>query len=76
MILLKRFSTVASLIFVMLFVHTDVRAAIVEYDLTIARQEVNFTGKPTQGMTINGGIKGDGVLTMTIVLTPSLNELS
>lgn len=58
MILLKRITTVASLIFVIFFVNTDIRAAIVEYELTITRQEVNFTGKPTWGMTINGGIPG------------------
>lgn len=56
--MLKRISTAASLIFVILFVHTDVRAGIVEYELTIARQEVNVTGKPALGMTINGGIPG------------------
>lgn len=35
-----------------------VQAAIVEYELTIAQEEVNITGKPTWGMTINGGIPG------------------
>ncbi|MFO7554742.1 MAG: multicopper oxidase domain-containing protein [Desulfobacterales bacterium] len=58
MILLKRITTIASLIFVILFINTDIRAAIVEYELTITRQEVNFTGKPAWGMTINGGIPG------------------
>jgi len=29
-----------------------------EYHLTIAQQEVNITGEPTKGMTINGGIPG------------------
>ena len=33
-------------------------ANIVEYELTIAREEVNIAGKPAQGMTINGGIPG------------------
>jgi FtsP/CotA-like multicopper oxidase with cupredoxin domain len=33
-------------------------AATVEYDLTIARQEVNFTGHPVQAMTINGQLPG------------------
>lgn len=33
-------------------------AAVVEYDLTIAQEEVNFTGKTIPGMTINGGIPG------------------
>ncbi len=40
------------------FVYTDIQAAIVEYELTIARQEVNFTGKPAKGMAINGSIPG------------------
>lgn len=31
---------------------------VVEYDLTIAYQEVNFTGRPVEAMTINGGIPG------------------
>jgi CopA family copper-resistance protein len=35
-----------------------VRAATVEYDLTIARQEMNFTGHPAQAMTINGQLPG------------------
>jgi CopA family copper-resistance protein len=33
-------------------------AATVEYDLTIARQEVNFTGQPARAMTINGQLPG------------------
>jgi hypothetical protein len=33
-------------------------AATVEYDLTIARQEVNFTGRPVKAMTINGRLPG------------------
>jgi signal peptidase I len=28
------------------------------YDLTIALQAVNITGKPAEGMTINGGSMG------------------
>lgn len=35
-----------------------VRAEVVEYDLTIARQEFNFTGSPAAGMSINGTIPG------------------
>ncbi|HSO71154.1 MAG TPA: multicopper oxidase domain-containing protein [Thermodesulfobacteriota bacterium] len=34
------------------------QGATVEYELTIAQQEVNITGRPTWGMTINGGIPG------------------
>ncbi len=33
-------------------------ATTVEYDLTIAHQEVNFTGHPVQAMTINGQLPG------------------
>ena len=33
-------------------------AATVEYDLTIARQEKNFTGHPVEAMTINGQLPG------------------
>jgi len=33
-------------------------AAVVEYDLTIARETVNITGRSAEGMTINGGIPG------------------
>ena len=32
---------------------TIASAATVEYELSIAQQEVSFTGKPTRGMTIN-----------------------
>ncbi|NQT70519.1 MAG: multicopper oxidase domain-containing protein [Desulfobacteraceae bacterium] len=37
---------------------STVEAKIVEYQLTITRQEINITGKPARGMTINGGIPG------------------
>jgi FtsP/CotA-like multicopper oxidase with cupredoxin domain len=33
-------------------------AATVEYDLTLARQEMNFTGHPVEAMTINGQLHG------------------
>jgi CopA family copper-resistance protein len=49
---------VAVLIVVTLFSHMRVEAAIVDYDLTVARQKVNFTGKHALGMTINGTIPG------------------
>jgi len=58
MILLKRINILASLIFVFCFMNTDVRAEIVQYELTIKQQEINIPGKPAQGMTINGGIPG------------------
>jgi hypothetical protein len=53
-----RTTVVAGLIFFTLFAHLQAHAATVEYDLTIAQQEVNITGKPAQGMTINGVIPG------------------
>ncbi len=46
------------LIFFFFFAPVPVRAEIVEYDLTIAQEAVNFTGKPAKSMTINGGIPG------------------
>ena len=36
----------------------ELSAATVEYDLTIDRQEVNFTGQPVKAMTINGRLPG------------------
>ena len=53
-----KFTTVACLSMILFFSRFPARAATVEYDLTIAQQEVNFTGKPVQGMVINGGIPG------------------
>ena len=35
-----------------------VSAATVEHELTIAQQEVNYTGKTIKAMTVNGGIPG------------------
>jgi hypothetical protein len=40
------------------FVPASLWAATVEYDLTIARQEMNFTGHPVQAMTLNGQLPG------------------
>ncbi len=42
----------------LLLITAAVQAAMVEYDLTIARDAVNITGKDAEGMTINGGIPG------------------
>jgi len=36
----------------------SLQAKTVEYSLTIAEEQVNITGKPVKGMTINGGIPG------------------
>lgn len=51
-------STVASLIFLLLLVHTQVHGKIVEYNLTIAQQNINITARSVRAMTINGGIPG------------------
>ncbi len=53
-----RVTAVAGLIIIILFSHHVVQAASVAYDLTIDRQQVNFTGRSVQSMTINGGIPG------------------
>ena len=50
--------TSSALIFFILFAYLPAYATTVEYKLTIAQQEVNITGTPVQGMTINGGIPG------------------
>lgn len=34
------------------------RGAVVEYDLTLALESVNITGRPVEAMTVNGGIPG------------------
>ncbi|WP_373497801.1 multicopper oxidase domain-containing protein [Desulfococcus sp.] len=39
---------------VLLMPGTELSAATVEYDLTIARQEMNFTGRSVQAITVNG----------------------
>lgn len=46
------------LLFGLFLATLEVQGATVEYELTIAHQEVNFTGKPARAMTINGGIPG------------------
>ena len=58
MIACKKLMAFACLFMVLLFFHSQALSATVEYDLTIAQQEVNITGKPAQGMFINGGIPG------------------
>jgi hypothetical protein len=40
-----RTTAVASLVFTIFFAHIQVQAATVEYELIIAQQEVNITGK-------------------------------
>jgi FtsP/CotA-like multicopper oxidase with cupredoxin domain len=58
--MMLRLSTtaIAGLTFVLFLAPIQAEAATVEYELTIAQQEVNITGKPARGMTINGGIPG------------------
>ena len=58
MMMRLRTTAVAVLIFFTLFAHIQAQAAVVEYEVTIAQQEVNITGKPALGMTINGSIPG------------------
>ncbi len=53
-----RAAVVTGLILFTLFAHLRAQAATVEYELTIAQQEVNITGKTARGMTINGAIPG------------------
>ena len=48
-------SMAAVLFFLALFVPAvELSAATVEYDLTIAEQEMNFTGQPVKAITVNG----------------------
>ena len=55
---LARGMAVAALVFLMLSAPPLLQGATVEYDLTIARQAVNITGKAAEGMTINGASPG------------------
>lgn len=55
---LPKIASVTSLVFLFFFAHMPACAETVEYDLTIARKEINITGRPAKGMTINGGIPG------------------
>ncbi len=50
-----------SSLFLITFIFTiffSAEAQIVEYDLTIAQEEINITGEPSNGMTINRSIPG------------------
>jgi len=57
MIRLKPMTIVGLIVFI-LFIYKQAQAAIVEYELTIAQQEIYITAKPARAMTINGGIPG------------------
>ncbi|HEX2770487.1 MAG TPA: multicopper oxidase domain-containing protein [Geobacteraceae bacterium] len=49
----------ALLVFLALFVPgAELSAATVEYDLTISRQEMNFSGQPVKALTVNGHLPG------------------
>lgn len=58
MIFLIRIPAIAILIFFIFSAHIQARASTVEYDLTISREEMNITGKPVRGITINQSIPG------------------
>lgn len=45
-------------IIIMFIFNLSVSGQVVEYDLTIAQEEINITGEPAKAMTINGGIPG------------------
>ncbi len=49
---------VSALLFLLLIAPAPLRAATIEYDLTIAEQSINLTGQPVAAMTINGAIPG------------------
>ena len=58
MVATGKFLAGGALILLILFSPILMQAAIVEYDLTIAQEQVNITGKSVRGLTINGGIPG------------------
>ncbi|NOZ14162.1 MAG: multicopper oxidase domain-containing protein [Acidobacteria bacterium] len=47
-----------SLLFLLALFPLALQSKTVEYKLTIAKEEVNITGKPVMGMTVNGSIPG------------------
>lgn len=49
---------VSALFFLLLIISAPLLAATIEYDLTIAEQSINITGRPVVAMTINGAIPG------------------
>jgi len=51
-------ATAVALVFVMAVAATADTAETVEYSLTIAEQEVNYSGRPARAVTINGGVPG------------------
>ena len=55
---LLKIMAIKVLIISILLIYIPSKAATVEYELTINQQMINITGKPVQGMTINGNIPG------------------
>lgn len=55
---MKNYMVIMTLLALELVFPVLVSANTVEYDLTIAWQEANFTGQPVQAMTINGQVPG------------------
>ena len=58
MTLFSKVFIAATLLAISCLAHNSAWGATVEYDLTIAQQDVNITGTPAAAMTINGGIPG------------------
>ena len=55
-VLIRPLKSVAAVLFFMTLLTpaAELSAATVEYDLTIARQEMNFTGQTVKAITVNG----------------------
>ncbi len=53
----KAFQATMLVLFVLFFA-ANALAKVVEYDLTVAYKDVNFTGKPRKAMAINGQVPG------------------
>ena len=49
---------IRALLIITLFTPATLGATLIEYDLTIARQQLNITGEPAWAMTINGTVPG------------------
>ncbi len=58
MISFMKFKAALLYVVIILFVQIQVQAATVEYDLIVAEQALDFTGKDVRGMTVNGNIPG------------------
>jgi CopA family copper-resistance protein len=58
MIFFMKFKAALLFFLIILLVGAQAQAATVDYELTVAEQALNFTGKDVRGMTVNGGIPG------------------